>query len=532
MKKTWVHLTAIAVLIFTLLVPFGAVTATQVDDSPIVRETGSLTIHKYEREPGAFNGGGGDPTGSSGDSIPGDAEAIEGVEFEITQTHSFNPNTNEWEELSEPIVLDSVTTNSYGEAKFNNLPLGRYTVDEIDGPDHVNLNPNSYAVDIPMTNEAGTELNYDVHIFPKNEVIRQDAHLKKVDENGDPMQGVKFKLFGDGYLDTFTTNEHGKIHVENLAYGDYYFVEKQAAEGYVGTGDYKHEFKVVSEGIKVNGELVNVIQIQNFPQPEVEKTVNGGSDLQINRNETFTYEIKVDLPADIANYDSFVVTDDVDGRLVVDESSVNASVTPLGSSTFENNKFTWNFNPADLTGDGQLTISFDVKLADDAALTESEEGITNVADVDFTNEYGASGTVQSTTTNVVPTYGNLKVIKQDADTKERLDGAIFKVMQGETEIDIETTDENGEILWSELPFGSYQLVEVEAPDGYRLSAQPINFEIKDNGATVKIKVDNTKSDFDLPETGGIGTSLFTMIGLALMALAVTLYLRRRNQIVS
>lgn len=38
---------------------------------------------------------------------------------------------------------------------------------EVAGPPHVNLNPNTYTVDIPLTNKEGKVLNYDVHMYPK-----------------------------------------------------------------------------------------------------------------------------------------------------------------------------------------------------------------------------------------------------------------------------------------------------------------------------------------------------------------------------
>lgn len=52
---------------------------------------------------------------------------------------------------------------------------------------------------------------------------------------GDALQGVVFNLYkADGtVIGTYTTDQDGVIYVDNLSYGDYYFVETQALDGYV-----------------------------------------------------------------------------------------------------------------------------------------------------------------------------------------------------------------------------------------------------------------------------------------------------------
>ncbi|MFK4998277.1 LPXTG cell wall anchor domain-containing protein [Bacillus sp. N9] len=45
-----------------------------------------------------------------------------------------------------------------------------------------------------------------------------------------------------------------------------------------------------------------------------------------------------------------------------------------------------------------------------------------------------------------------------------------------------------------------------------------------------LTVENSKSGWDLPTTGGIGTILFTFVGLALMGAAIVAYLRRNKMV--
>src|SRR5690625_4477729 len=225
----------IALMAFTLVIPGFAGATVNGNDAP----KGSLTIHKYEREPGVEEGVDGD--GSEGQQIPEDVNKLDGVKFKITQSHTltFDGNGNEvWAAVQGTPYTDTRTTVD-GKVVFDNLPLGRYTVDEIDGPEHVNLNPNSYSVDIPMTSKDGKDLNYNVHIYPKNETIRGAVELTKISgETNEKLPGAKFKLYdsNDEEVNTgkvYETDEHGVIQVDGLAYGDYYFIEIEAPEGHL-----------------------------------------------------------------------------------------------------------------------------------------------------------------------------------------------------------------------------------------------------------------------------------------------------------
>ena len=97
------------------------------------------------------------------------------------------------------------------------------------------------------------------------------------------------------------------------------------------------------------------------------------------------------------------------------------------------------------------------------------------------------------------------------------------------------SDENGVIKWSNIPYGDYQIFETKAPtytkeDGtkasYQLLKDPIDVKISENNQTVKLTIENNKSGWVLPVTGGIGTTLFTVIGLTLMVTAAFVFFRK------
>ena len=82
--------------------------------------------------------------------------------------------------------------------------------------------------------------------------------------------------------------------------------------------------------------------------------------------------------------------------------------------------------------------------------------------------------------------------KQDKETKENLQGAIFEILN----MDMQTikkaeTDEKGKIILEQLVPGTYFIKEVKAPKGYELNEEIKKFEIEINELKT-IKIENTK----------------------------------------
>lgn len=92
-----------------------------------------------------------------------------------------------------------------------------------------------------------------------------------------------------------------------------------------------------------------------------------------------------------------------------------------------------------------------------------------------------------------------------------------------------------------LKAGAYQLVETKEPDGYAKLTAPVDFTIaaKSTGETTKLQtgeledkegftqVENKK--VTIPQTGGMGTVLFTVVGISLMAGAVIAMKKNREE---
>ena len=151
-----------------------------------------------------------------------------------------------------------------------------------------------------------------------------------------------------------------------------------------------------------------------------------------------------------------------------------------------------------------------------------------------------------------------KKSKTKNGTEITLDGAVFEIKRLEGSEYKQVTDITGVdsksrftiqtaagIKLTRIKDGTYQLTEITAPAGYNLLADPISFVIE-NGqlknpenvpdvvtfdSTAKnVTIYNT-AGIELPETGGMGTLMTTMSGMALMliALGYLILVKRREK---
>lgn len=232
----------------------------------------------------------------------------------------------------------------------------------------------------------------------------------------------------------------------------------------------------------------------------------------------------------------------------------------------------------------KISVKFDTKLNDKAKV---ETGNPNEYTLKFNNGNGEDKDKKSDEPKVFT--GERKFVKTDSADRSVLAGAKFVVknakrtaeegqylkkdettgaiswVKTDAEATVFTTDTNGEINVGKLQFtyavvgkptdidkveldkktqlNQYQLVETQAPKNYAKLDQPIDFEITpdsyksgavkiDQGKAVDDKTTGTHTEIKnkkltIPQTGGIGTIIFTAIGLAIMASAIIAIKKRQ-----
>lgn len=152
---------------------------------------------------------------------------------------------------------------------------------------------------------------------------------------------------------------------------------------------------------------------------------------------------------------------------------------------------------------------------------------TNHVDLHYTNNMNVDSDITGNTVNVYTL--TLNVGKVDGNTKAPLAGATFKLTSDtDTTGTTLTTGEDGSVTFTGLKAGKYYVEETVAPEGYNINSKKFEITISTQGIVTGDNVKDNKlvvTDFPLsvPQTGGAGTVMFTVGGIALIACAGVLF---------
>jgi fimbrial isopeptide formation D2 family protein/LPXTG-motif cell wall-anchored protein len=279
------------------------------------------------------------------------------------------------------------------------------------------------------------------------------------------------------------------------------------------------------------------------------------------------------------NYDSFTtytfkVHDQLSAGL---EYDWNDTQVKIGDVTMSNGQgvayeYNWNndnkliFNFNDLKTNGNIKAGDKVVIEYYATLTENavigSEGNANEVYIEYSNNPYETGTGETVKDKVIVFTYKLDVDKLN-ETGEVLSGARFELQKydlaTQTWISKTTFETNGTTkAIPGLDAGKYRLIETQAPNGYNIIQEPIEFDIvgtydalSDNPALTDLDITSpnasvneetglvtfdgnlvqaqatvntgvidmdvtNKSGLELPETGGVGTTLFYIFGSVLV----------------
>lgn len=304
--------------------------------------------------------------------------------------------------------------------------------------------------------------------------------------------------------------------------------------------------------------------------PDVDKKVEGDdwTSAQIGDTLTFTVESMVPNMAGFDKY-TFKLTDRMTDGLTVTEETLNATVK-IGNQDLTSEEYTVSVVGQSITIEIKDFINYKDQANEPIVFTYkatlNEKAIevdktTNTANVHYGND--PNHLTEGTPDKVVVRTHTLTINKKN-ETGEMLAGAEFQLYKGievtgnpikfveltngsyrvAKEGEPSTTDTlvsptGGVITVKGLDAGEYRLVETKAPNGYNQLKNPVEINIQaessDKGETITVKgntVDVTnKAGTLLPETGGMGTVIFTVVAIVLIlgVVASFVFSRRRDR---
>lgn len=351
-----------------------------------------------------------------------------------------------------------------------------------------------------------------------------------------------------------------------LAAGKVSFVEMSNPQTVSEAGVYL--VKATEEGYTYNimsayvgfGEVPNltnaIVDAKKTPIQVNKKVLD--TDNVTKTGDILTYTVSTNVPyINPTDTDkSFYAYDELTGAEYVntDQATITLNgedVTASYPISFVNNKFSVDLstmiNDANSHAGEQVVITYQVKV------TSENDTITNKATAGHKdgNQYGSKESKTYEGNITLTKYGEKNVTLANAGFEVRKDGAadaltfvklfdgVYKYVPADTEgaVTEVVTDANGKVKVQGLDIGTYKFKEVTAPQGYSVNTTDVSATLevaeKDNGTASGVITQNTSMKDTklgaLPSTGGMGTYLFTIIGVVVMAGAAGAFFMSRRK---
>jgi len=387
-------------------------------------------------------------------------------------------------------IKEGLTSDETGKVLIEGLAPGDYSFVETKAPEGYILN--TLPVNFSISGEE--EGKVKVVMASDNFINYQgSAELIKHDSQGQALEGAIFKVVdskGKIIKEDLASDKTGKVLIDNLAPGDYSFVETKAPSGYI-LNTSKVDFTIST---KEEGQPKVVMASDNF--------------------------INYQGSAELIKHDS-------QGQAL--EGAVFKVIDSKGKSIKEN-----------LVSDKEGKVLIENLVPGDYSFVETKAPssyILNTSKVDFTisTKEENKPKIVMASENFINYQGSAELIKVDENGKS-LSGAVFNVTNSEThEVVIKgiKTDANGVIKANHLKPGKYTFVETEAPAGYQLSQETRAFEIKasaenkpqvvNTGKFVNKRLPITPKKPELPKTGEERNTFLPIVGVGLLMVGATLY---------
>lgn len=364
---------------------------------------------------------------------------------------------------------------------------------------------------------------------------------------GDQTPTDSYTLLEDETSHTFQDLDMGAYLVTVTSVGGKTIYSAMGARTY-GYDETTHLITAINAKVYAKGE--------NYPLNKVFS--DGSTDKIVGLGEQVSFDITTVFPSFDINATSrtFTITDNPSGLKI---DNVAVYVGDMSTALTRGTDYTANVPAAEDTAvNVEFTPTYigttnehagkDVKVVVTATVT-GEDGFTNTADSD-NNHSEIPPTVDGEN-------GTMVITKKNQDNhEETLAGAEFELVLNGEEVNFTgsegnyvystesagtpgttttvAVDANGVLNITGLPGGEYTITETKAPDGYALT-NPVTKTISvqtangpDDATHLTFDIYDTKLA-SLPETGGIGTTIFTIGGCIIMIAAAGLFFASRRK---
>lgn len=281
--------------------------------------------------------------------------------------------------------------------------------------------------------------------------------------------------------------------------------------------------------------------------------------------ETVNYTIKGKVP-DYTGFTTYTyeVTDTMsegltfkkDVKVTVGGKDVTTDCTITYNVDNNANKFTVSIPVKRYTIGAEIKVTYSALVNENAVAKISK----NSATLTYSNN--PSEETKNTTTPVEETVYSSKIVidkYEKGSTTTKLEGAEFVLYKEVTpeggttatkqyykwnkenkkvewvenmaDATVVTTNDKGEATFNGLADGTYYLVETKAPAGYNPLEEPVQVEVKGGSTEADLSVTANVANSTgttLPSTGGMGTTIFYVLGSALVLGAVVLLVTKKR----
>ena len=340
------------------------------------------------------------------------------------------------------------------------------------------------------------------------------------------------KTWAEGTAPTDITVKYVLLDADMNAIADVTFKKAKEIDGtdlgngitFERTGDYKGTFKGLEKG-----KEYRVKEIVNGYEPEYK--VNSTTGTVTVKNTKTNESITPTPPQVTVGGKKFVKVGDADARLAGAQFIIQNNNEGANKGKF------LKINEAD----NKTTYATAEKAYNDAIAAVNEA--LAKGEISATNKVTIAGQEYESKDAAMVKVGELKDARDKAFREANLSYTWVKKDENPT---VFTSNDLGQFEVKGLEYGDYQAVEIKAPAGYALPTDGGSFTFTVEAGSYKgadtefkyetvlkegetqtygMKITNTK--VSIPQTGGIGTIIFTAIGLAIMASAIIAIKKRQ-----